>query len=83
MSSYAGSESARSLSGGLPVDDPRVLGLGGSDPVIGSKGRSMGVGSSGSGGRSELPLPPDASSTLFVEGLPSNCTRREVSRILF
>lgn len=35
------------------------------------------------GGRPELPsLPPDASSTLFVEGLPSNCTRREVSRIL-
>lgn len=81
LSSYAGSESARSLSGGLPVDDPRVLGLGGSDAVIGSKGRSMGVGSSGSVGRSELPLPPDASSTLFVEGLPSNCTRREVSHI--
>ncbi|OAY67947.1 RNA-binding protein 1 [Ananas comosus] len=34
------------------------------------------------GGRPELPsLPPDASSTLFVEGLPSNCTRREVSHI--
>ncbi|GMP70649.1 hypothetical protein CsSME_00029417 [Camellia sinensis var. sinensis] len=28
------------------------------------------------------PLPSDASSTLFVEGLPANCTRREVSRIL-
>lgn len=28
-----------------------------------------------------LPLPPDASSTLYVEGLPSNCTRREVSHI--
>lgn len=63
---------------GHPVDDPRIVGIGGSDPAISSKSRSMGVG----GGRSELPLPPDASSTLFVEGLPANCTRREVSRIL-
>lgn len=83
MSTYSGSESARSMSGGLPVDDPRVLGLGGSDPVIVSKSRTMGIGSGSGGGRSEIPLPPDASSTLFVEGLPSNCTRREVSRILF
>lgn len=30
-----------------------------------------------------LPLPPDASNTLYVEGLPSNCSRREVARILF
>ncbi|KAJ4803818.1 RNA-binding protein 1 [Rhynchospora pubera] len=28
-----------------------------------------------------LPLPPDATNTLYVEGLPSNCTRREVSHI--
>ncbi|KAJ6840403.1 putative RNA-binding protein 1 [Iris pallida] len=33
------------------------------------------------GGRPEAPLPPDASNTLFVEGLPSNCSRREVSHI--
>lgn len=33
-------------------------------------------------GRELLRLPPDASNTLFVEGLPSNCSRREVSRIL-
>lgn len=33
-------------------------------------------------GRPEATLPPDASSTLFVEGLPADCTRREVSRIL-
>ncbi|KAH7864837.1 hypothetical protein Vadar_034466 [Vaccinium darrowii] len=31
------------------------------------------------GGRTEHPFPP-ASSTLFVEGLPANCTCREVSR---
>ncbi|KAK6786183.1 hypothetical protein RDI58_014708 [Solanum bulbocastanum] len=34
------------------------------------------------GGRPEATLPPDASSTLFVEDLPEDCTRREVSRIL-
>jgi len=28
-------------------------------------------------------LPSDASNTLYVEGLPSNCSRREVARILF
>lgn len=35
------------------------------------------------GRRDEVPLPPDASSTLYVEGLPANCTRREVARILY
>ncbi|KAL1187930.1 Nuclear speckle RNA-binding protein A [Cardamine amara subsp. amara] len=30
--------------------------------------------------REPLPLPPDASNTLYVEGLPSNCSRREVAR---
>ncbi|XP_027110039.1 RNA-binding protein 2-like isoform X1 [Coffea eugenioides] len=80
LSSYSGGESARSMSNGLgghPVDDPRIVGMGGSDLAMSTKSRSMGVG----GGRSELPLPPDASSTLFVEGLPANCTRREVSHI--
>jgi hypothetical protein len=48
------------------------------DPGTTVKDRTMGYG----GGRSEVPLPPDASSTLFVEGLPANCTRREVARIL-
>ncbi|KAK4481935.1 hypothetical protein RD792_012848 [Penstemon davidsonii] len=33
--------------------------------------------------RSEILLPPDASNTLFVEGFPAACTRREASRILF
>ncbi|KAG0453204.1 hypothetical protein HPP92_025868 [Vanilla planifolia] len=32
-------------------------------------------------GRTETALPPDASNTLFVEGLPSSCTRREVSHV--
>ena len=33
-------------------------------------------------GREIAPLPPDASSTLYVEGLPPDSTRREVARIL-
>ncbi|XP_062097716.1 RNA-binding protein 2 [Humulus lupulus] len=32
-------------------------------------------------GQALAPLPPDASSTLYVEGLPSDSTRREVSHI--
>ncbi|KAL0400570.1 UNVERIFIED_CONTAM: RNA-binding protein 1 [Sesamum latifolium] len=79
ISSYGG-EAGRSLSGGLgghhQVDDPRVIAIGGSDPAMPAKPRSIGMG-----GRPEVPLPPDASSTLFVEGLPANCTRREVSHI--
>ncbi|KAL8519543.1 hypothetical protein ACS0TY_010468 [Phlomoides rotata] len=72
MSSY-GNDSGRSLSSGLSghihVDDPRIVSMGASDPIVAAKGRP------------EIPLPPDASSTLFVEGLPANCTRREVSHI--
>ncbi|AQK58920.1 Nuclear speckle RNA-binding protein A [Zea mays] len=44
--------------------------------VVGMDSRGMGYG-----GRPEPPLPPDASSTLYIEGLPANCTRREVSHI--
>ena len=82
MSSYGAGDPPRPLSRGLPghtIDDPRMMGVGGIDPGMGGKSRSMGFG----GGRSEMSLPPDASNTLFVEGLPGNCTRREVSRILF
>jgi hypothetical protein len=56
--------------GGYPVDDRRMIG-------VGMDSRGMGYGA-----RPEPPLPADASSTLYVEGLPANCTRREVSRIL-
>lgn len=63
--------------GSLPIDDPRIMGLRGSDPAV-TKRQSLGVG----GGRPDNPLPPDASKTLFVEGLPANCSRREVARIL-
>ncbi|XP_052210048.1 RNA-binding protein 1-like [Diospyros lotus] len=80
LSSYGGGDSARPLSTGLssrPIEDPRMIDIGAQDPMGTSKARPLGMGS----GRSELPLPPDASSTLFVEGLPANCTRREVSHI--
>jgi hypothetical protein len=56
---------------GYPVDERRMMG------VVGMDARGMGYGA-----RPEPPLPPDASSTLYIEGLPANCTRREVSRIL-
>lgn len=56
-------------------------------PDFGPNGRDLGFGQQdlvvGRPGRELLRLPPDASNTLFVEGLPSNCSRREVSRILF
>lgn len=81
VSSYGGGQSARPISGGMSsraVDDPRIVGMGSVEPATTVKDRTLGYG----GGRPEVPLPPDASSTLFVEGLPSNCTRREVARIL-
>ncbi|CAO2164968.1 unnamed protein product [Urochloa humidicola] len=55
---------------GYGVDERRMMG------VVGMDSRGMGYG-----GRPEPPLPPDASSTLYIEGLPANCTRREVSHI--
>ncbi|XP_074566722.1 RNA-binding protein 1-like [Curcuma longa] len=73
VSAYPGGETVRAVSGGIsghPVDDRRMLGVGGLDS------RSVGYG-----GRPEPSLPPDASNTLFVEGVPANCTRREVSHI--
>ncbi|GFP93676.1 protein maternally expressed gene 5 [Phtheirospermum japonicum] len=54
---------------------PRVLAIGESDPAGAAKNRPI------LGARPEIQLPPDASSTLYVEGLPANCSRREVSHI--
>ncbi|GMJ14978.1 hypothetical protein like AT1G21320 [Hibiscus trionum] len=80
LSSFSGSQSARPMSGGMTrhsVDDPRMVGIAGVDPGLTIKDRTLGFGS----GRPEPSLPPDASNTLYVEGLPSDCTRREVSHI--
>ncbi|KAG0477791.1 hypothetical protein HPP92_012510 [Vanilla planifolia] len=72
--SYAAPESVRPVGGGMsgrPVDDPRMPSLGGID------NRAIGYNTT----RTEQHLPPDASNTLFVEGLPANCTRREVAHV--
>ncbi|CAD5181756.1 unnamed protein product [Musa acuminata subsp. malaccensis] len=74
ISSYGAGESVRPVGGGInnqPIDDRRIISIESLD------GRSAGYG----GRRPEPPLPPDASNTLFVEGLPADCTRREVSHI--
>ncbi|KAI4338002.1 hypothetical protein L6164_016358 [Bauhinia variegata] len=78
--SYGAGQSTRTIGGGLPthsIDDSRAVSLGGVDPGTTIKDKTLGLSS----GRSDRPLPPDATSTLFVEGLPSNCTRREVAHI--
>ncbi|PKA50233.1 U2 small nuclear ribonucleoprotein B'' [Apostasia shenzhenica] len=66
ISSYGAAEPVRPVVGGLS-----------SHPVDDPRLPVVGYGS----GRPEPPLPPDASNTLFVEGLPANCTRREVSHV--
>jgi len=74
VSSFGPSDSVRPVPGGMtgrPVDDPRMISVGGMD------GRTAGY----AGGRPEPTLPLDASNTLYVEGLPANCTRREVSHV--
>ncbi|KAM3375776.1 RNA-binding protein 2-like [Capsicum galapagoense] len=77
--SHVAGESARSMNSGIsghPIEVPRVMGIGGSDPLA-FKSRNIGM----PGSRPEVTLPTDASSTLFVEGLPADCTRREVSHV--
>ncbi|MCL7041326.1 hypothetical protein MKW94_028625, partial [Papaver nudicaule] len=78
--SFGGGESGRSLGGegmlGHQMDDPRMLGIRSLDPGMAPKSRDMGFPA-----KQEIPLPPDASNTLFVQGLPANCTRRKVSHI--
>ncbi|XP_020112778.1 RNA-binding protein 1-like isoform X1 [Ananas comosus] len=74
MSSFGPTEAVRPVLGampGYPADDRRIAVAGGVDS------RTLGY----AGVRPEPPLPPDASNTLFVEGLPANVTRREVSHI--
>ncbi|CAA6663345.1 unnamed protein product [Spirodela intermedia] len=74
ISSYGAGDSGGPSSGGVSthhVADPRLMNVG----LV--ENRSVGY----SGGRQEMSLPPDASNTLFVEGLPADCSRREVSHI--
>lgn len=79
--------------GGLPghsLADHAAMGRhGGGGPDIAPNGRGFNYGgqppvdSVSRPGHETVPLPPDASSTLYVEGLPSDSTKREVARILF
>lgn len=70
---YVGASQTTRLLGGMvtyPVDNHQMMG------VMGLDSRNMGSA------RTAPALHRDISNTLYVEGLPSNCTRREVSRIL-
>jgi hypothetical protein len=53
------------------VDDRRMMGVVGIDNIWMTYG-----------GRSKPPLPSDASSTIYIDNLPANCTRQEVSHIV-
>ncbi|XP_027903951.1 nuclear speckle RNA-binding protein A-like isoform X2 [Vigna unguiculata] len=80
ISSYGSGQSTRTIGGRVPnrtVDDSHVANIGGVDRGTNAKDKILGFSS----GRADRSLPPDATSTLFVEGLPSNCTRREVAHI--
>ncbi|BAT78865.1 hypothetical protein VIGAN_02161700 [Vigna angularis var. angularis] len=78
--SYGSGQSTRTIGGRVPnrtIDDSNVANIGGVDRGTDVKDKILGFSS----GRADHSLPPDATSTLFVEGLPSNCTRREVAHI--
>ncbi|KAK8628596.1 hypothetical protein V6N13_009183 [Hibiscus sabdariffa] len=71
-----------------PMADPPVMGLPASTaPDLALNGQNVGFGAQfpmdpmSRLGRDTVPLPPDASNTLFVEGLPPDSTRREVAHI--
>ncbi|KAJ1388510.1 RNA-binding domain superfamily [Sesbania bispinosa] len=80
VSSYGAGQSTRTIGGRVPshsIEDSHVTSFGGVDRGTNAKEKIMGLSS----GRDDHSLPPDATSTLFVEGLPSNCSRREVAHI--
>ncbi|OVA06896.1 RNA recognition motif domain [Macleaya cordata] len=88
----SGARLERGVGGGMPglLSAGETSILGGRGPVgtdLASNGRGLGFGSQlpidpmVRPGREVLPLPPDASNTLFVEGLSPDCTRREVAHI--
>ncbi|XVE95678.1 hypothetical protein REPUB_Repub02eG0119400 [Reevesia pubescens] len=73
-----------------PIVDPPAMGHPASAaPDMAPNSRNVGYGGQlpvdamSRPGRDTVPLPPDASNTLYVEGLPPDSTRREVARILY
>ena len=92
-STFGGAGMGRAVGGGMtgpPMADHSMRGRPGamSSDVL-TNGRNMNlanqlpVDSMPRPGRETVPLPLDASSTLYVEGLPPDSTRREVARILY
>lgn len=77
MSPFLGGESSRSADGWLD-EHPVDVSVRGSNPERRNESPSMTL----DGGKPKSSIPSDASRTLFVQGLPSDCTCREVSRIL-
>lgn len=77
--------------GGIPaypvVDSPVMTRGGSAGRDLVGNGRNDGYGSKfqpepmARPDRETAPLPPDASSTLYVEGFPPDCTKREVAHI--
>ncbi|XP_059631624.1 RNA-binding protein 2-like [Cornus florida] len=72
----------------LPDADPVVMGRSSvAVPDLAPNGRGMDFGGQlprdamAKLGRITVPLPPDASNTIYVEGLPPNSTKREVAHI--
>lgn len=91
-SSFGGVALGRAVGGGissLQMADAMIGRAGATARDLAPNGRSVGLSSplpgDGASRSSQeiLSLPPDASSTLYVEGLPPDCTKREVARILF
>ncbi|XP_021285314.1 RNA-binding protein 2-like isoform X2 [Herrania umbratica] len=71
-----------------PVADPPLMGRSGSAALdLAPNGRNVGysgqllVDGMTRPGQDTIPLPPDASNTLYVEGLPPDSTKREVAHI--
>ncbi|KAH9691658.1 nuclear speckle RNA-binding protein A [Citrus sinensis] len=90
-SAFSGDRLRRAVPGGvtrLPVSDPSVTGRhGATGPDLVQNLRSSSIDdqlpfdAAARPGHETLPLPPDASSTLYVEGLPADSTKREVAHI--
>ncbi|XP_022749556.1 RNA-binding protein 2-like [Durio zibethinus] len=80
----------RAVGGAMParsIAELPVMGRSGSAPDLAPNGRNVGysgqlpLDAMSRPGRDTVPLPPDASNTLYVEGLPPDSTRREVAHI--
>ncbi|XP_021910925.1 RNA-binding protein 1-like, partial [Carica papaya] len=89
-SSFGGVALGRAVGGGissLQMADAMIGRAGATARDLAPNGRSVGLSSplpgDGASRSSQeiLSLPPDASSTLYVEGLPPDCTKREVAHI--